>query len=92
MVGARSGVDVVVQLEEADAEVFDQPVEDRVEVRTGGRVAQVQEVSLVLDDPPAVALQERGIRQRLRDRAAHADHLGLQPESDLHAGVPDCGR
>ena len=37
---------------------LDEPVDDRVEVRTGGGVAEVEVVAVVLDDALAVALQE----------------------------------
>ncbi len=54
-----AGVDVVVELEEADAEAADEAVDHGVEVRDGGRVAQVEVVAVVLDEALAVALEER---------------------------------
>ena len=81
-VGAGAGCHVVVELEEADAELVDQPVDRGVEVGLRRRVAQVEVVAVVLDDPPAVALQERRVGQFGGDRAAHADHLGLEPQPD----------
>ena len=48
-VGARAGVDVVVELEVADAQVADQEVDHLVQVLDRGGVAQVQVVAAVLD-------------------------------------------
>ena len=53
------------------------------------RVPQVQQVPVVLDHPLPVPLQERLVRQVLRRRAAHPDHLRLQPETGPHPAFLD---
>ena len=89
----RAGVDVVVHLEESEAEVRHEPVDDTVEVRAGGGMPEVEVEAVVLDDALAVALEERLRRQAVGEGAADADHLGLEPEPGDHAlgvdGVDD---
>lgn len=90
-VGAHARVDVVVELEIADAELFDQAVDRLVQVRDRGRVAQIQVIAVVLDEPGAAALQERLLGQLVGHRAAHPDHLGLQPQPGHHAPPANVG-
>ena len=65
-VGAGPRRDVVVELEVADAELVDQPVDRRVQVSAGGGAAQVEQVAVALADAGAAALQEGAVRQRGR--------------------------
>ena len=88
-VGAGPGRHVVVELEEPGTVAVDQAVHDLVEVAAGGRVPQIEEVPLLLDDPASVPLQERRVRQPLGRRGPHPDHLGLDPQTRQHAAVAD---
>ncbi len=84
-VGAGAGRDVVVQLEEADAEVADEAVDGLVEVRAGRGRAEVEQVAGVLDHPHPAALQERRVGERARREAVDAHDLGLEPQARDHA-------
>src|SRR5205823_11643209 len=80
-VRARSGADVVIELEVADAVIADEAVDHLVEERTGGGTAQVQVVTPVLDDPGAGPAQERIVGELDRGGAAHAYDLRFEPQA-----------
>ena len=63
MLRAGPDVDVVVELQIADAPLTEEPVHDMVEVGTGGRVPQVQVVPSVFGDEQPAAPEERLGRQ-----------------------------
>ncbi len=53
------------------------------------RIAQIEQITLLLHDALAVTLEERGLRKLLGHRRLYADHLRLQPDARDHAGVLD---
>ena len=89
VVSAGAGVDVVVELEEADSELVDEPVHHAIEVLDCRRVAKVEVIAVVLDDALAVPKEEGLARQGVGDGTADADDFGFEPQPGNHAGIPD---
>lgn len=89
VLGAGADVDVVVELQIAHAPLAHDPVDDLVEVGTGGGVAQVQVVAAVFGDPDSVPAEEGLGRQGVGQGAAYADDFGLQPQSRGHSVPSD---
>ena len=84
-IGAGTRRRVVVELEELHIELVDQAIHRGRGMGTGHRRAEVEVVAALIGDAAAVPAEERRIRQHLRQRRAHADHLRLQPQAGLHA-------
>ena len=76
---ARAGVDVVVKLEVADAQLADEEVDHLIQVLDSRRMAQVKVIPAVLDHAPAAAREERLGRELAGDRALHTHDFRLQP-------------
>ena len=87
-VRARAGHGVVVHLEEADAVVADEPVDDPVEVRPCGGAPQVEQVPAVVGDAHA-APGEEGVVRAGRRRAATARR---SPRARARAPAPSRAR
>ena len=77
--GPRADVYVVVHLQVADAEVRNKEIDHFVEVLASSRVAKVELEPALFHDPLSVTREESLQRELLRYRAAHPDHLGLDP-------------
>src|SRR5690606_39615767 len=80
-IGALCDVDVVVELEVADAVLVHESIDDLVEVRARRGVTEVALVPPGLDHPLTAALEERLPRQGAGAGAVHADDLGPGPQA-----------
>ena len=88
-VGSGPRIDVVIELEIADAEILHKPINHFVEVSDGRRVAQVEVIPTVLHDALPVTLEERSLREPRGHQALHPDDFGFQPEPRHHPRVAD---
>ena len=82
-------LDVIVELEEARAQVDHEVMHDLVHPRARLRVSVVELVPPLLDHPLALLLEEGFLRQALGHHAAHADHLRLYPQARDESPAPD---
>ena len=85
-------IDVVVHLDITRAVLFHQPPDYPVRKFPHLRIAEIQLVAAVVDDPFAVAHKEPVVRQFVRHGTVDADYLDLQPQTGHHALLPDIGK
>ena len=84
-ISADAGSGVVVELEEHRAEIVDQTINGTCNMLACFGGTEIKQITTRITHTHAMALKERGIRQRACQRRFHADHFRFKPQAQAHA-------